>query len=148
MTKEKKLKLEELEARQNAACIDFKLQMVPASIKNTYSSISGKDELVSRELIVNNNQVFIGIEYANGEPVSAYTTDPTGKRISLEKLDNVNESVATRDLISNRLSELSKQLVAQTNKEEKTEQKAPQKKKTIKIAPASKVFAQREAKRA
>ena len=122
MTREQKAKLSDIETRQNSAFIDFKLQMVPASIKNTYSSISGKDELVSRELIVNNNQVFIGIEYADGVPVSAYTTDPTGKRIFLEKLDNENvaDPLATRDAISNHLSKISRQVVSDKfNSEEK-----------------------------
>ena len=144
MTKEKKAKLSDIETRQNSAFIDFKLQMVPASIKNTYSSIGGKDELVSRELIVNNNQVFIGIEYADGVPVSAYTTDPTGKRIFLEKLDNENvaDPMATRDVISNRLSELSKQVVRDKHK---SKDSTPE--KVVKVVQPSKQFKRKVSER-
>lgn len=144
MTKDKKLKLSELEARQNSACIDFKLQMIPASIRNIYSNIGEKEELVARELIVNNH-VFIGITYANGSPVSAYTTDASGKQIPLEKLDNITNALTTPELISERLSEISKQLVAEEQKST-SQTKTPT--KATKIAPTQKRFSHKEERRA
>ncbi|MBP3686797.1 MAG: hypothetical protein J6J35_00350 [Alphaproteobacteria bacterium] len=104
--------LKKLEAMQKQAYFESKLKMVPASIKDIYSAISGVDVLVARELVVEGH-VLIGIEYTpEGLAASAYTTDKTGKRITLDRAENqqTKEAHAPKDLISERLNEAAKNI--------------------------------------
>lgn len=107
--------LQKLEAMQKQAYFESKLKMVPASIKDIYSAISGVDVLVARELIVDDH-VLIGIEYApDGAAAAAYTTDKTGKRITLDRAEETQakESHTPKDLISARLNEAVKSITRQ-----------------------------------
>lgn len=107
--------LKKLEAMQKQAYFESKLKMVPASIKDIYSTISGEDVLIARELVVNDH-VLIGIEYTpEGLAASAYTTDKTGKRIILDRPENLQtkEAHAPKDLISERLNEATKNISRQ-----------------------------------
>lgn len=65
--------------------VDCKVNMVPASLKETYSDLVSKNPvLVSRELIVDGRVIF-GVEYAqDGEVAGLYTTDEKGKRVNFE----------------------------------------------------------------
>lgn len=104
---------EKLEALQKQTYFESKLQMVPASLKEIYSAIKGQeDTLIARELIVD-GRTFIGLEYApDGTPVSAYTTNKKGQRVALEQPQDEERPLnhATKDLISERLNEVSKNI--------------------------------------
>lgn len=92
-----------------------RVEHIPYSLKKIYSAITGEDILIARELLVD-NRVFIGIEYApDGKPVSTYTTDKTGKRITLDHAENrqTKEAHAPKDLISERLNEVAKNISRQ-----------------------------------
>ncbi|MBO5038236.1 MAG: hypothetical protein J6C85_02095 [Alphaproteobacteria bacterium] len=107
--------VKKLEAMQKQAYFESKLQMVPASIKEVYSAISGEDILIARELVVDDH-VLIGIEYTpEGEAAAAYTTDKTGKRITLDRpqRSQSNTAHAPKDLISERLDEVAKNISRQ-----------------------------------
>lgn len=128
-----KAKLDKLEAMQNQAYFESKLQMVPASLKHTYSNLNGKeDTLVARELIVD-GRVMIGIEYApDGSVSSAYTTDQKGKRVNIENAVENKKDHTPKDIISKRLDEVSKTLgnIKETARTDEPVQ-APEPKKSV-----------------
>jgi len=115
-------KLDKLEALQNQTLLENKLNLIPTTLRNIYSGIDGTNKLVARELVVD-GRVMIGIEYADdGSVASAYTTNSKGKRINLNKKE---AKEAPKDLISERLAELSKSITKQQEKKvAKTEQTA------------------------
>ena len=110
---------------------DWKVDIVHASLKETYSDLVSKNPvLVSRELIVDGRPL-IGIEYApDGEVASVYTTDSKGKRVNFENAAEQTASNTAPDLISQRLAE-AKTIVHDTQKSAEIEHPAPEKKKVI-----------------
>lgn len=111
------------EKLQEQTYFDCKVDMVPASLRETYSDlVSKKPVLVSRELIVDGRPL-IGIEYApSGEVASVYTTDAKGKRVNFENAAEHTEHTS-KDLISQRLDEVSKTISREhphTEEKEKT----------------------------
>lgn len=94
-----------VEAQLNQEYFARKVDMVPASVKETYSDLAGKNPvLVSRELVVDDRPL-IGIEYApDGEVASVYTTDAKGRRVNFENTAEKATSNAAPDLISERLA--------------------------------------------
>lgn len=125
----KKVDYTKAETLQKQKYFDCKVNMVPASLRETYSDlVSKKPVLVSRELIVDGHPL-IGIEYApNGEVASVYTTDTKGMRVNFENAIEHTEHTS-KDLISQRLDEVSKTL-AREHPHPK-EKETPEKKKTI-----------------
>lgn len=125
MTKVDYTKAEKL---QEQKYFDCKVDMVPASLKTTYSDLVSKNPvLVSRELIVDGRPL-IGIEYApNGDVASVYTTDLKGKRVNLENSVEHTERTS-KDLISKRLDEVSKTV---SREHPHTEEKSVKEKKVI-----------------
>ncbi len=96
---------DKVEAQLNQEYFSCKVDMVPASLKETYSDlVSKKPVLVSRELIVD-GRPFIGIEYApDGDVASVYTTDVKGRRVNFENTAEKTASNTAPDLISERLA--------------------------------------------
>ncbi len=106
-----KRQLSEIEALMNEKYFESRMDMVPASIKETICEIGGKKVIVSRELIVN-DRTMIGVEYTpDGLIAGAFTTDKNGKKIKVESNYSENENHHTpQNLISERLEEISKTL--------------------------------------
>lgn len=127
----KKVDFSKVEDLQKQKYFDCKVDLVPASLKETYSDlVSKKPVLVSRELIVDGRPL-IGIEYApDGEVASVYTTDAKGKRVNFENAAEQTNSNAAPDLISQRLAE-AKNIVHDTTHTAEVEKPAPEKKKVI-----------------
>lgn len=127
----KKVDYSKVEDLQKQKYFDCKVDLVPASLKETYSDLVSKSPvLVSRELIVDGRPL-IGIEYApDGEVASVYTTDAKGKRVNFENAAEQTTPHAAPDLISQRLAE-AKTIVHDTTKTVEVETPAPEKKKVI-----------------
>lgn len=106
-----KRQLSEIEALMNEKYFESRMDMVPASIKETICEIGGKKVTVSRELIVN-DRTMIGVEYTpDGLIASAFTTDKNGKKIKVESNYEPSKNHHTpQNLISERLEEISKSL--------------------------------------
>lgn len=126
----KKVDFTSAENLQNKTYFDCKVDMVPASLKETYSDlVSKKPVLVSRELIVDNRPL-IGIEYApDGEVVSVYTTDHKGKRVNFENAAEDKSNTAP-DLIAQRLAE-ARSIVPEHSTVMEAPTPAPEKKKVV-----------------
>lgn len=107
-----KANLSKIEAIQKQKYVESKLDLIPASLRNVYSSIGGKDTLVARELFIDDKLV-LGIEYSpEGAVAGAYTTDTKGNRIYMENTQAQEEKAsAPKDLISRKLDEVAKNLV-------------------------------------
>lgn len=114
-----KRQLSEIEALMNEKFFESRMDMIPASIKETICEIGNKKVTVSRELIID-NRVMIGVEYTpDGLIAGAYTSDKNGKRIKVEgnyKEDSTHHT--PQNLISERLEEISKNM--QKEKEDAT----------------------------
>ena len=106
-----KRQLSEIEALMNEKYFESRMDMVPASIKETICEIGGKKVVVSRELIIN-DRTMIGVEYTpDGLIAGAFTTDKNGKKIKVESNYGENDIHHTpQNLISERLEEISKTL--------------------------------------
>ncbi len=97
---------DKVEARLNQEYFAHKVDLIPVSLKETFSDLGKNPVLVSRELIVEGRPL-LGIEYApNGKDVvNVYTTDTKGRRVNFENADEQKPSAAP-DLISERLNTL------------------------------------------
>ncbi len=127
----KKVDFSKVEDLQKQKYFDCKVDLVPASLKETYSDLVSKNPvLVSRELIVD-GRPFIGIEYApDGEVASVYTTDAKGKRVNFENAAEQTASNTAPDLIAQRLAEA--QIAMHQNKPAvEIEQPKPEKKRVV-----------------
>ncbi len=104
----KKVDYTKAEQLQDQTYFDCKIDMVPASLKTTYSELVSKNPvLVSRELIVDGRPL-IGIEYTpNGEVASVYTTDIKGKRVNFENSAE-HADYTSKDLITQHINEVSR----------------------------------------
>lgn len=114
-----KRQLSEIEALMNEKFFEYRMNSIPASLKETTCAIGDKEVTVSRELIID-NRVMIGVEYTpDGLIAGAYTSDKNGKRIKVEsnyKEDNTHHT--PQNLISERLEEISRNM--QKEKEDAT----------------------------
>lgn len=133
-------KIDKYSALINQGFLENKLKMIPTSIKETYSDlVSKKPVLLTRELIAD-DKVVLGVEYsAEGEAVNAYTTDKTGRHITIarvEEMDNTKDS-SVRDMIADHLKKMS---VMKNNERPvaKTKPQAEKKKVVIREAPTIK----------
>lgn len=106
-----KRQLSEIEALINEKYFESRMDMIPASIKETICEIGGKKVIVSRELIIK-DRTMIGVEYTpDGLIAGAFTTDKNGKKIKVESNYETAENHHTpQNLISERLEEISKSL--------------------------------------
>ena len=106
-----KRQLSEIEALMNEKYFESRMDMIPASIKETICEIGGKKVIVSRELIIK-DRTMIGVEYTpDGLIAGAFTTDKNGKKIKVESNYKTAENHhAPQNLISERLEEISKSL--------------------------------------
>lgn len=129
----KKVNYTKAEKLQDKTYFDCKVDMIPTSLKETYSDLVSKNPvLVSRELIVDNRPL-IGIEYApDGEVVSVYTTDLKGKRVNFENAAEDKNNTAP-DLFAQRLAE-AKSIMPKHTKEQETPAPVTEKKKVITLS--------------
>lgn len=127
----KKVDYTNAEEFQKKTYFDCKVDMIPTSLKETYSDLVSKNPvLVSRELIVDNRPL-IGIEYApSGEVVSVYTTDAKGKRVNFENAAEDKNNTAP-DLFAQRLAEAKSIMPKHTAEQEIPTPKAEKKKRVI-----------------
>ena len=104
-----KRQLSEIEALMNEKFFEYRMNSIPASLKETTCAIGGKEVTVARELIID-NRVMIGVEYTpDGLIAGAYTSDKNGKRIKVESNYKENNNHHTpQNLISERLEEISR----------------------------------------
>lgn len=135
-----KRQLSEIEALMNEKYFESRMDMVPASIKETTCEIGGKEVIVSRELIVK-GRTMIGVEYTpDGLIVGAFTTDKNGKRIKVESNYGENEKHHTpQNLISERLEEISKSLAKEKAEAEQKFAKSTATREAVAKSPKKKV---------
>ncbi len=126
----KKIDYAKAEKLQDQTYFDCKVDMVPASLKETYSNLVVKNPvLVSRELIVDGRPL-IGIEYApDGSVVNVYTTNMKGKRVNFENAAE-EKTAAAPDLIAQRLAEV-RNIVPEHSAAMEVSTPAPEKKKVV-----------------
>ena len=115
---------------QNALRLDCKVNNIPATIRHVYSKLGKTEELVARELVIE-DKVVLGIEYNKNKPVGIYTTDNKGKRVNIDiEQDNKVASVPN-NIISKYIEEVSNKLSPKKEEKENNKPSAP-KAKTIK----------------
>lgn len=119
---------DKVEAKLNQEYFARKVDLVPVSLRETYSDLVSKNPvLVSRELMVDGRPL-IGIEYTtDGEIANVYTTDAKGKRVNFENTAEQSTSNTAPDLISERLAAV-KDTITHETAQVKKEAPAPEKK--------------------
>lgn len=134
-------KIDKYSALINQGFLENKLKMIPTSIKETYSDlVNKKPVLLTRELIAD-GKVVLGVEYsAEGEAVNAYTTDKTGRHITIARVEDMDNTkdLSVRDMIAEHLKKMS---VMQNNERPaatKAKPQAEKKKVVIRKTPAIK----------
>lgn len=124
-------KIDKYSALINQGFLENKLKMIPTSIKETYSEVSKEPVLLTRELIAD-DRVVLGVEYnTNGEAVNAYTSDKSGRHITIARVEDITQdNLSVRDMIAEHLKKMSGMQKSEQPEQPK-EKPAPAKKKVV-----------------
>ena len=115
---------------QNAQLLDCKVNNIPATIRHVYSKLGKTEELVARELVIE-DKVVLGIEYNKNKPVGIYTTDNKGKRVNIDIEQDNKVSSVPNNTISKYIEEVSNKL-SPKKEENKNNKTTTPKAKTLK----------------
>ena len=90
---------DEIDTEMRDTCFSKKIDQIPASIQIVSTCFDGKNETVVSRILEVDGKPFMGIDYADGKPVGAWTADARGHREPIEvKEDQVEQKEAARVL--------------------------------------------------
>ena len=111
---------DEIDAEMRDTYFSNKVDMTPATIKTVSTCLDGKNETVVSRILEVDGKPFMGIDYANGEPVGAWMTDARGHRVAIKMPEEQKEQKEASKV----LEKISSSLLKRVQKEKDINKKA------------------------